>query len=52
MQSRVYRYYDRLDEIDMQLSGIQQPTPNDKERKSFAQDLIYIEANLHPNHCL
>ena len=46
MQSRVYRYYDRLHEIDMRLSGKQQPAPDDNEREKLAQDLADIETSL------
>jgi len=46
MQSRVYRYYDRLHEIDIKLSR-KQPSPLDNEEKmKLKRELDEIEANL------
>jgi TRAP-type uncharacterized transport system substrate-binding protein len=46
MQSRVYRYYDRLHEIDMLLSTNKATPLDDDERKELEQELIDIEASL------
>ena len=46
MQSRVYRYYDRLHEIDMLLSMGEPSPPDDSERKRLGLELIEIEASL------
>lgn len=46
MQSRVYRYYDRLHEIDMLLSVKQSPALDVTERELLANELSDIEANL------
>jgi TRAP transporter TAXI family solute receptor len=46
MQSRVYRYYDRLHEIDMLLSVNQQPPLNEHDRAKLAEELMVIEISL------
>lgn len=46
MQSRVYRYYDRLHEIDLLLSGKDQLPSGDSEREKLAKELDEIEAGL------
>lgn len=46
MQSRVYRYYDRLHEIDMRLSGEGQGPLNAQEREKLSEELISIEVDL------
>jgi TRAP-type uncharacterized transport system substrate-binding protein len=46
MQSRVYRYYDRLHEIDMLLFVNQQPPLDGHEREKLAEELIEIEVSL------
>jgi hypothetical protein len=46
MQSRVYRYYDRLHEIDMLLSTSKKPPLDDSERKKIELELIEIETRL------
>jgi TRAP-type uncharacterized transport system substrate-binding protein len=46
MQSRVYRYYDRLHEIDMLLSGRQKTGLAGDERKNLGRELDEIEASL------
>ncbi len=46
MQSRVYRYYDRLHEIDLRLAERDKSPLKDNEKQSLAQELIEIELGL------
>ncbi|MFT5716997.1 MAG: TRAP-type uncharacterized transport system substrate-binding protein [Oleiphilaceae bacterium] len=46
MQSRVYRYYDRLHEIDMLLSVSNASEKDDNDRKKLTLELNDIEASL------
>ena len=46
MQSRVYRYYERLHEIDMLLSDTDQTLLDDDQRTKLEQELSEIETNL------
>lgn len=46
MQSRVYRYYDRLHEIDLRLAEKDTKPINDEERQILANELIDIEVGL------
>jgi len=46
MQARVYRYYDRLHEIDVLLSGGEQSAQKDNEWKKLIDELDEIEAKL------
>ena len=46
MQSRVYRYYDRLHEIDMRLSDEGQGPLNEQEREKISKELTDIEVDL------
>ena len=46
MQSKVYRYYDRLHEIDMKLSKYRDVPLNDSEREELVQKLDDIESSL------
>lgn len=46
MQSRVYRYYDRLHEIDLQLAGKLGPLPDHEQKTELARELDRIEAGL------
>ncbi len=46
MQSRIYRYYDRLHEMDSTLSGPQPPTLSPEEAASMERELDEIEDGL------
>ncbi|WP_231881245.1 hypothetical protein, partial [Oleiphilus sp. HI0123] len=46
MQSRVYRYYDRLHEIDLRLAEKGTKPINEEERQVLANELIDIEVGL------
>ncbi len=46
MHARVYRYYDRLHEIDLMLSDRSAPVPDEKERQRLGLELDQIEAKL------
>ncbi|PID43361.1 MAG: hypothetical protein CSA52_02330 [Gammaproteobacteria bacterium] len=46
MRARVYRYYDRLHEIDLQLSDQSDKKPDKEEREKLSKELEEIEAGL------